>query len=152
MYTRVPDRKPQAQRNISIPDNYSGNAFNIQKLYNEFTDESYSQPQASSIEMNAAPPPLVEMPTEHIEIQSAKESTEKPTEKAIYSNAEKSEVSSLLPFASTKLLKNHFPFGHGIGSEELLILGIMTLLFSNDEANSSDGELIMLLALLLFAG
>ena len=59
-------------------------------------------------------------------------------------------LSSLIP--KTSFLGN-FPFGHGIGGEELLILGIMLLVYlSGYEKGEIDGEFIILLALLLFAG
>ncbi len=47
------------------------------------------------------------------------------------------------------MFKDNFPFGHGLGSEELLILGIMLSIYLSGEA---DGELMMLLGILLFAG
>ena len=65
--------------------------------------------------------------------------------------AEKSSIFSLLMPPSSNLL--HFPFGHGIGSEELLILGIMLLIFLHgSECGEPDNEFLLLLALLLFAG
>ena len=58
--------------------------------------------------------------------------------------------SSILPSGA---LKNNFPFGHGIGSEELLIMGIMLMVFmSGNNDKDPDGELMLLLAMLLFAG
>ena len=58
--------------------------------------------------------------------------------------------SSILPPGA---LKNNFPFGHGIGSEELLIMGIMRMVYlSGNNDKDPDGELILLLAMLLFAG
>ena len=59
-------------------------------------------------------------------------------------------LSSLIPNVCAS---KSFPFGHGIGGEELLILGIMLLVFlSGSETGEVDGEFIMLLGLLLFAG
>ncbi len=58
--------------------------------------------------------------------------------------------SSLLPKGA---LSSHFPFGHGIGSEELLILAVMLMVFlSGNESGEVDSEFILLLGLLLFAG
>ncbi len=58
--------------------------------------------------------------------------------------------SSLLPRAD---LSRHFPFGHGIGSEELLILAVMLMVFlSGNERGEVDSEFLLLLGLLLFAG
>ena len=128
MYTRVPDRKI-SHTEIKIPDNYSGSAFLNKDIYEE-VKESPAIPEKTA----EAPPPQLN------------EITEPPPPKI--DSRDKSILSSLFP---SKSLKNHFPFGHGIGSEELLILGIMSLIFFSDE-KEPDGELIMLLALLLFAG
>lgn len=66
--------------------------------------------------------------------------------------AEQSSLfSSLLPPISK--LDGHFPFGHGIGSEELLIMAMMLLVYlSGAEDGRADNELLLLLGLLLFAG
>ena len=59
-------------------------------------------------------------------------------------------LSALIPKGS---ISGNFPFGHGIGSEELLILGIMLLVYlSGSDRGEIDGEFIVLLGLLLFAG
>lgn len=55
-------------------------------------------------------------------------------------------LSSIIP---NGIFKNNFPFGHGLGSEEFLILGIMLSIYLSGEA---DAELMMLLCILLFAG
>lgn len=142
MYTRVPDRNG-ATNKIKIPDNYSGHAFQSQNYYSpppEIRKESIVDeaqiprlPEKSNIE---------ESPTEREDF------LEKAEEKEATRERPDSLLSSLFP---SKSLKNHFPFGHGIGSEEILILGIMSLIFFSDD-KEPDGELIMLLALLLFAG
>ena len=126
MYTRVPDRNG-ATNKIKIPDNYSGHAFQSQNYY--------------------SPPPEIRKESIVDEAQIPR-LPEKAEEKEATRERPDSLLSSLFP---SKSLKNHFPFGHGIGSEELLILGIMSLIFFSDD-KEPDGELIMLLALLLFAG
>ena len=131
MYTRVPDKKP-SHNTVKIPENYSGNAFSQKSL--EVTCESFSPP----IETQKSPPAL----------QSATNNTSTSDNSTQENSNERSLLPSLFP---SKSLKNHFPFGHGIGSEEILILGIMSLIFFSDD-KEPDGELIMLLALLLFAG
>lgn len=138
MYTRVPERNA-SNKKIKIPDNYSGNAFSEQSLYNQ----PLSVLPNKAIESD-------EKPQESAKINTEKERREEEGEvaRAIGSSRPDSLLSSLFP---SKSLKNHFPFGHGIGSEEILILGIMSLIFFSDD-KEPDGELIMLLALLLFAG
>lgn len=134
MYTRVPDKKPSAGT-VKIPENYSGNAFSPKSL--EVTEERFSPP----IEIDDSPPVTKSLPNS----DKALENTIPETQKA---SSERSILPSLFP---SKSLKNHFPFGHGIGSEELLILGVMSIIFFSDQ-KEPDGELIMLLALLLFSG
>ena len=138
MYTRVPEKK-SLQSTIKIPDNYSGNAFNENNLYQSIPD---------------IPPKSQERDVDIVSDIEEKKAENKPQikEETAYPSPQKSRPDSLLSsLFPSKSLKNHFPFGHGIGSEEILILGIMSLIFFSDE-KEPDGELIMLLALLLFAG
>lgn len=59
-------------------------------------------------------------------------------------------LSSLIP---PQVLAGAFPFAHGIGSEEILIFALMLAVYlSGAERGEADGELILLLGLLLFAG
>ena len=51
---------------------------------------------------------------------------------------------SLLPIN----LASHFPFGHGLGFEELFLLGLILVLFNNQ----ADDQIIVLLIVLLFCG
>lgn len=49
----------------------------------------------------------------------------------------------------------HFPFGHGIGFEELLLLGLIFFLLQEGEGQENRGDLdetVLLLAILLFCG
>ncbi len=50
----------------------------------------------------------------------------------------------------------HFPFGHGLGFDEILILGLILLLLRENEPDSADrgdlDETLLLLGLLLFLG
>ena len=79
--------------------------------------------------------------------QSASDQAAKPHDQ---SSSSPSLLSALIPKGS---ISGNFPFGHGIGSEELLILGIMLLIYlSGSERGEIDGEFIVLLGLLLFAG
>lgn len=155
MYTRVPDKKTSKSRDISIPENYGGSTFMQNQSYQGVFQNNNTQKEIYEVkevnEETSAPntdlPPKAEAPP--IETEEINQNNIVPKEE---NHKNESGIPSLIPFASAKSLKNHFPFGHGIGSEELLILGIMTLLFMSDEDDTSDGELIMLLALLLFAG
>ena len=142
MYTRVNERKTGDSK-IKIPDNYSGNAFGGQNYYFHQSDS----PPVDSYKAPENPPDSTQK-----EIAERQIPEEKPETVTAINPLPKEKndtlLSSLFP---SKSLKNHFPFGHGIGSEEILILGIMSLIFFSDD-KEPDGELIMLLALLLFAG
>ena len=142
MYTRVPDRNG-ATNKIKIPDNYSGHAFQSQNYYSPPPEI-----RKESIVDEAQIPRLPEKSNIEESHEEREDFPEKAEEKEATRERPDSLLSSLFP---SKSLKNHFPFGHGIGSEEILILGIMSLIFFSDD-KEPDGELIMLLALLLFAG
>lgn len=110
---------------ISIPKNYSGNAFR----------EDYAPPEENKEEVTEFYPTEPQIPL----LPPAPKSENKS-----------SLLSSLLPN-----LKNAstFPFGHGLGSEELFILGIMLLVFmSGENGGEIDSELLILLSVLLFCG
>lgn len=111
---------------ISIPRNYAGNAFR----------EDFSPPEVQKEEVTTFFPTEPEMPL--LPPAQAK------------SSSHSSILSSLIPNlkgAST------FPFGHGLGTEELFILGIMLLVFmSGENGGELDSELLLLLSVLLFCG
>ena len=143
MYTRVPERKTSSSV-IKIPDNYSGNAFLGAGQYASIPEAPIAPPPMETAKETVEETPIIKN-TESHENNPIQKDTLVATQKKAQSD---SLLSSLFP---SKSLKNHFPFGHGIGSEEILILGIMSLIFFSDD-KEPDGELIMLLALLLFAG
>ena len=149
-------RPPTDQRGrVNVPENYSGHAFREksiledmpppkhidsapfqQKENSDYPSKSYS-PQAS----DAALQDSITNNTEHQE--TAEPSTKKSTS---------SIFSSLLP--TSNLSASHFPFGHGIGSEEILLLAVMLLVFlsGNKDEEGGDEELLLLLGFLIFAG
>lgn len=199
MYTRVPQRKPQnnpsqAQKipdpPVSLPKNYSGNAFTSDGHKRELqVNEQPQIPSSNQINeqnerkrpyISPISPPSIPIPStsplgysdypagEYIrqEIKHDNPSTKAPEEEAQREESF-SEYPLPLPVEDTRdtskpyggslfssilpggIFKNNFPFGHGLGNEELLLLGIMLSIYMSGEA---DGELMMLLCLLLFAG
>ena len=179
MYTRVQPKKIYDTLNaekpksapIQIPENYSGNAFTadgykITPEHTQFEDfEENKKPHLSpsvtpSIPVVTSPLGLSDYPTNEIKEPEIKEDfqeefEEKSEEDAVeYTEnnvfpqkpSQASLFSALLPDG---IFKNNFPFGHGLGVEELLILGIMLSIYLSGEA---DGELMILLGILLFAG
>ncbi len=131
MYSRGP-RERQA---INVPENYSGNAFR-NNIYTDIVPEIQKEPEPQTRQHTAtALPTVIEAVAEEMPHKD---------------DSHRSVFSSLLPnfFSSSK-----FPFGHGIGSEELFILGIMLLIYTaGDEDQPMDSELLLLLCILLFSG
>ena len=155
MYIRRPDRDPTQ---VKIPENYSGHAFRETRLYSDMPpptriDTAPSDKRSGDVQQ----PPIVEESEE----PALDEEYDVPTfyvldEKESLVQEEKetpkpSIFSSLLPTGIGS--SDHFPFGHGIGSEELLILAIMLLVYiSGEEKGKTDTEFLLMLGLLLFAG
>ena len=153
MYVRPPSM-PKGR--VTLPENYSGNAFTRQPIYSEMPPPTRAQvPRQESlpyIREEASDIPPEESDREHLAPTYAEFEEDRiedaPRERD--SHSPPSIFSSLLPKGA---LSTHFPFGHGIGSEELLILAVMLLVFlSGNESGEVDSEFILLLGLLLFAG
>lgn len=128
-------RGPREQQAVNVPENYSGNAFR-NNIYTDIVPESPRELEPQSMQEAQAHilPTVIETVAE-----------EKP-----HKDSYRSVFSSLLPNFSSS---SKFPFGHGIGSEELFILGIMLLIYTaGDEDQPMDSELLLLLCILLFSG
>lgn len=150
MYVRPPSSEKGA---VKLPENYSGNAFSRQPIYTQMPPPARAQPTRAEAPRYERPTEL-DIPPREKEENIASQSLapldrqESTSDKA--PNTAPSIFSSLLPRG---ILSTHFPFGHGIGSEELLILAVMLLVFlSGNETGETDSEFILLLGLLLFAG
>ena len=154
MYVRPPS---SPKGSVKIPDNYSGNAFSRQPIYAEMPPPTRTAPMQRQEDIAHHSATLSDLPPHEIQkefnIPKNHETDEQRIEEKAPENATStvsSIFSSLLPKGA---LSTHFPFGHGIGGEELLILAVMLLVFlSGNETGETDGEFILLLGLLLFAG
>lgn len=163
MYSRVSNQK----RSVSVPENYSGNAFR-DGIYTDITpkDSPHFPPTSQNIPQRGtsyAGDGIKEKTAYTRNDNSGAENEETPhdplpvlanirsTEDQANADPRSSSIfSSLLPSFSAS---NKFPFGHGIGTEELFILGMMLLIYtSSDEGASPDSELLLLLCILLFLG
>ncbi len=148
MYVRPPNNR----NGVKIPENYSGSAFSRHSQYSEMPPPVRTQAPRQDIH-----PFDIPVEARHEEVPKYQETAlnesieEKEEIKEEESRAVGSSIfSSLLPRGN---LSSHFPFGHGIGSEELLILAVMLLVFlSGNENGEVDSEFLLLLGLLLFAG
>ena len=146
MYSRY----SQKDEPLQIPEHYSGCAFPTQK--NKPTSLP-ARPSSSFLEVGkpATTPPIPDKqeyastpPRDEIHTP-CKESPAVTTEKKC--DEETTHTSAPIP----RLLGNlgsAFPFSHGLGFEELLILGLIILLSRGEE----ESDLILLLGLLLFCG
>ena len=154
MYVRPPD---QSRNKIKIPENYSGHAFREPRAYSDMppplrldTPQSRPIPPEELSDITTKQPKEAELLQDAPDEPKFDEEQEYASPSAPSSAQQKSLFSSLLPPASSS---GHFPFGHGIGSEEILILALMlTVYLSGSEEGKIDHELLILLGLLLFAG
>ena len=178
MYVKPPTSN--ASR-VKLPDNYGGSAFSS-SYYGDMppparrptpqrNEEAFSDapkhndiPPKSSPLANQLLDPHPDTVEPHVEdqyqsnVDNTVENSELNTPSYPHNETEENRqeqkssslLSSLIPSISPT---KSFPFGHGIGGEELLILGVMLLIFlSGSESGEVDSEFIILLGLLLFAG
>ena len=149
MYVKPPSSQSHT---VKLPENYSGSAFTRQPIYTQMPPPARAQPARQESIPHEIPRDLDIPPEETRQdfvVPVYEDLGEDITEEKSASSSP-SIFSSLLPKAN---LSSHFPFGHGIGSEELLIIAVMLLVFlSGNESGEVDSEFILLLGLLLFAG
>lgn len=156
MYVRAPNTE---KNQVKIPENYGGSAFGSSAYYNDMPPPVRQAPPRSDapLQRSDIPPEPIRQPS----VSDTQANKPYPTNNELpqepYTDPKPEDkptgsiFSSLIP--SSKFMSNHFPFGHGIGGEELLILGMMLLVYlSGSECGETDHEFILLLGLLLFAG
>lgn len=173
MYVKPPK---QSISRVKIPENYSGNAFDQSGMYNDMPPPARQSSSIPRTPISSDLPPssrlggkgssfvhdadILQAAYSSDGVSSEPEAdTDRysdsgdrliPTSAENAQSTKSSIFSSLLPLSSQA---DHFPFGHGIGGEELLILGTMLLIYlSGNESGHVDNEFILLLGLLLFAG
>ena len=157
MYVRPPS---QNRQRIKIPENYSGHAFTGNGDYSDMPPPVRQMPQRLDLPASSdtqeyedlpVPPKREISETEDNTVpQNSRGDAVKEDNVIPVAQPRDSLLSLLLPPTNNS---SHFPFGHGLGSEELLILGIMLLVFLHgSESGQNDNEFLILLALLLFSG
>ena len=148
MYSRY----SQKDETFQIPEHYSGCAFPTQK---NRSAAPLPRTPSSFLEVGKPVTPPPPSPSEKVEIiqDPPREESPSPNQSAksvsIEKEPDEQTKSAFAPLP--KLLGNlgsAFPFTHGLGFEELLILGLIILLSRNEE----ESDLILLLGLLLFCG
>lgn len=115
---------------IPVPENYSGNAF-------RFPQEESGEP--------VAPPPMRDDVRPEEKPDTRGEAPFVPLLPTPTDRAEEKTDAREAPL--------RFPFfGQGIGSEELLLLGLLLLLGGEEKDGRDEGNLMLCLLLLLFCG
>lgn len=148
MYFRPPNNKNA----VKLPENYSGSVFSRHSQYSEMPPPIRTQAPRQDIHPFDLPVEEMREDVPQYQETTVNESIEEQEDiKDTDTRSVGSSIfSSLLPRGN---LSSHFPFGHGIGTEELLILAVMLLVFlSGNENGEVDSEFLLLLGLLLFAG
>ena len=153
MYSKYSDK---SDPDIRIPEHYSGCAFsNVKKAPAPYIGKNPS----TFLEVGTPTPPspptpplqkFTEQPVAEekpVFIDPPQEITEPiPTEAA---TEKKQAIPTLGPLSGLfGNIGSAFPFSHGIGFEELLILGMIILLSRNE----GESDIVLLLGLLLFCG
>lgn len=146
MYSKFSTKKEDSA--FQIPEHYSGCAFSP-------NNRSQPKSQPTFLEVAKPSPPHIPLPTEPEENPSPlsppimeeerkqADSHDPPPSKETFKEHAPSPFASL--FGN---MGNAFPHSHGLGFEELLILGLILLLSRNE----GDSDAILLLGLLLFCG
>lgn len=159
MYARSPDPNKQS---IKVPENYGGHAFRGSGIYNDMPPPArIDLPQAErspqerdrtfdyDTELYSNGPDIeLELPIDQAP-QNIDAYPPAPMHEQSSPPSNPSIFSSLMP--PTPSASARFPFGHGLGSEELLIIAMMLMIYLAD-GECADNELLLLLGLLLFAG
>ena len=133
MYSRFQGRSDES---IRIPEHYSGCAFSKSASSPQGKQEEVPQSRPHPIEASRPSPPPKKSPPPALLLPPRKDAEEKAPPPLKPSQGLWGE------------LGRAFPFSHGIGFEELLILGLILLLAQSE----TDGDMILWLALLLFCG
>lgn len=141
-YTNGGQRRDLYRRPLYVPPNYHGTAMTVSpsSSYTELHD-----PEAVSTSSETV---------ENVERDHREELAE--TEKTADEAKSDTAVSASPNLLQSLLSGSHFPFGHGLGYEELLLLGIILFLIREGEEHGDaedDRTLpLLLLGALLFLG
>ncbi len=152
-------RLPSYRQRVRVPVNYSGNAIvdgearplgAVGERQEELQYVADRRPGEASNPSDATPH------FEGLPYIGAPSRSEKDTVPAGDETAEPAETAETAePEMPPKRLfgPDHFPFGHGMGSDEWLLLGLMFFLLGSSDGERGDlDETLLLLGILLFCG
>ncbi|MBE6693164.1 MAG: hypothetical protein E7589_00155 [Ruminococcaceae bacterium] len=147
-----PDVKLTERDGVRLPVNYKGTAFNSDGTYSRTYTARAKDTAVPTVETVEQAEPSPEKVVREIELPPPPPKDEKKADES-----KPAGLSDLLRSLGGGMANSKgFPFGHGIGFEELLLLGL--ILFISDDGNSSgcskeEQDLTrLLLAALLFCG
>ncbi|MBQ7315781.1 MAG: hypothetical protein IJW90_01580 [Clostridia bacterium] len=141
-YANGGQRRDPYRRPLYIPPNYRGTAMTV-------------SPSSPYVELHEPDAESLSYETVENADRDHREETA-VTEKTAREEKDDTPVSAAPNLLQSLLSGNHFPFGHGLGYEELLLLGLMLFLMREGE-ESGDAEddrtlPLLLLGALLFMG
>ena len=152
MYSRYHD---PSERPIQIPENYGGSAFSNRRF--SAPEEGRSEPMRridvakptplaeKTVPPGMAPPKPILLPPPR---EEHKKEAAEPTDRPVPNEKPPVPASPSALQAPLGTHTNGFPFSHGIGFDELLIMGLILLL----SRSGQESDLILWLMLLLFCG
>ena len=148
MYSRFSGQQNAPEKAIQIPEHYSGCAFSPGVKPQDTPPVPASRPSQPSFLEIAKPTPPKERPDPDGFSTAPPEDTAGEIDALNHSSA-KAPSYRASPFSGLLGGLGHaFPFSHGLGFEELLLLGLIILLSRNE----NESDVILLLGLLLFCG
>ena len=153
MYSRYHDRP------VHVPENYSGCAFSDRPAketppaapYRLDVGKPTPAPSSDRKDPSVMPPPprAVIIPKKDDAPPPPPPAEEKERHEPHEEKREHHDAAFLQPFQGLFGNIGHaFPFSHGLGFDELLLLGLIILLSQNE----GDSDVVLWLALLLFCG
>ncbi len=160
MYSRIPRQPPRPvgvpsyRRQVTPPPNYSGNAFPAAPAPDGARPRFDELPTLSTLPARDMPP-APEEPIQPEEPVSESDRSDRAGDSAGENIPPSAPPAPDVPGAALPGFL-HFPFGHGLGQEELLLLGLMLLLLyegraaGGDSGVDGDGDLFLTLTLLGF--
>lgn len=150
MYSRIPRQPPRPagvpsyRQRVTPPPNYSGNAFPAEPDPDDARPRFDGLPTVSTLPARDMPP-------------ASEEPVSAPPQESgadCSASASADNIPAPSPDAPRFTLPDlsHFPFGHGLGQEELLLLGLILLLLYEGRAGGgdTDSDLFLTLTLLGF--
>ena len=149
MYSRFSGQSNMPEKSFQIPEHYSGCVFS-QGVKVPDSPRQEKQPTPAFFEVaKPTPPPEKTEPDAEPGVPTQKPTTHAESVEAAVKHLERPHPSAASPFSSLfGSLGSAFPFSHGLGFEELLILGLIIMLSRNE----NESDIVLLLGLLLFCG